>query len=204
MPSYCERGGPGLLAEPFNTFSNIAFIIAAVAGWQLARRHGGPSAGVALLLWLAVAIGAGSTLLHMLPRPWARVADMAPIVAFQIVFLWLYLRSELSLGRTLFLLAGFSMATLATGWLPAVLNGSLFYLPALLVLSGLGVRAWRRDRQCPLLVASGLLVAGLVFRTLDPWACGIFPHGSHFLWHLLNGGVIYQSLAALVSKTAAD
>jgi len=203
MPSYCERGGPGLLAEPFNTFSNLAFVIAALAAWVFARRHGGPSAGVAVLLGLAVAIGVGSALLHMFATPWARVSDLVPIVGFQIVFLGLYLRTELPLARTLGLTALFSMATLAAGWLPAVLNGSLFYLPALLIVGALGIHAWCRDGQRGLFIASGLLLAGLVFRTLDPWACASFPHGSHFLWHLLNGGVVYLSMAALITKKAA-
>jgi len=200
MPSYCERGGPGLLAEPFNTFSNLAFVVAALAGWLVARRHGGPSSGVVVLLGLALAIGVGSALLHLFASPWARVADLAPILAFQMVFLGLYLRAEWSLGRTLGVLAVFSLAKLATGWLPAVLNGSLFYLPALLMLAVLGIHGWRRDGRRGLLVASGLLLAGLVFRTLDPWSCGVFPHGSHFLWHLLNGGVVYLSIAALVTR----
>jgi hypothetical protein len=189
-----------LLAEPFNTFSNIAFVMAAWAAWVLARRRGGPPAGVAVLIGLALAIGAGSALLHLFAAPWARVADVAPIVAFQVVFLWLWLRTGRSLRHTLGLVAMFSLATLASGLLPAVLNGSLFYLPPLVALAALGIGALPRGG---LLIASGMLAAGLVFRTLDPRLCGVFPHGSHFLWHLLNGGVVYLAIAALVTKKAA-
>jgi hypothetical protein len=32
---YCERTGPGLLAEPLNLFSNVGFFLAA---WWLLRR----------------------------------------------------------------------------------------------------------------------------------------------------------------------
>ena len=34
---YCERTGPGLLAEPVNAITNLAFLLAAAACWRLAE-----------------------------------------------------------------------------------------------------------------------------------------------------------------------
>ena len=68
---YCERLGPGLLAEPFNAVSNGSFLIAAWAAWTLARGTGGLSAGLRVLIALAASVGIGSGLWHTLATPWA-------------------------------------------------------------------------------------------------------------------------------------
>jgi len=36
---YCERLGPGLWAELLNALTNLGFLVAALASWQLARRR---------------------------------------------------------------------------------------------------------------------------------------------------------------------
>ena len=61
---YCERSGPGLLVEPFNAITNIAFLIAAWRAWKLGRRLNVLSPGVRLLVALLVLIGVGSALYH--------------------------------------------------------------------------------------------------------------------------------------------
>ena len=61
MPTgYCERCGPGLLAEPINASTNLSFLIAAWAAWFLARRANALHAGTWGLIALSVAIGIGS------------------------------------------------------------------------------------------------------------------------------------------------
>ena len=62
MDAYCERVGPGLLAEPLNAVSNISFLLAAWAAWVLANRTGTLSAGVRALIALAALVGIGSIL----------------------------------------------------------------------------------------------------------------------------------------------
>ena len=53
MDAYCERVGPGLLAEPLNAVSNVSFLLAAWAAWVLATRTGTLSTGVRVLIALA-------------------------------------------------------------------------------------------------------------------------------------------------------
>jgi hypothetical protein len=64
MDVYCERVGPGLLAEPLNAISNVSFLLAAWAAWVLARRVGALSPGVQVLVALGVSVGVGSILWH--------------------------------------------------------------------------------------------------------------------------------------------
>lgn len=110
---YCERVGPGLLDEPLNAVTNLAFLIAAVAVWFLLRvavrevaaaesaiaradgtpapAGGRPVAGTAgrwpvsllVLVGLMVAIGLGSLAFHTVAG-WTVVLDVVPIALFMV------------------------------------------------------------------------------------------------------------------------
>jgi hypothetical protein len=54
-----------------------------------------------------------------------------------------------------------------------------------------------------LLVAAGVYVGALFFRTIDNEVCGALPIGTHFLWHLLIGLVTYLAMRALILNIAA-
>jgi len=191
---YCERVGSGLWGEPLNAITNLAFVAAALAmarrlrQWRLSNDR-----GLVSLIVLMMAIGVGSGLFHTYANPAAQLADLLPILLFQLVFLGLYLRRNLGidLGATVTLLAGFLVLCLvARGW-PQLLNGSLAYAPALTALVLLGIHQGRRGRGPVLLLwAAGLFFLSLTFRSLDLALCASFPHGTHFLWHILNSLVL--------------
>ena len=201
LDHYCERLGPGLLAEPLNAASNAAFLLA--AWWIRARAQRLELAGdrgLAGLTVLVVAIGAGSTLFHTVATPWALAADVLPILLFQLLFLWLYLRrlAALRAAAALPLVALFLLATLASRAAPQLLNGSLAYGPTLLVLLLLG---WREQRRCgrpELLVAGGVFSLSLLLRSVDQLLCPWLPLGTHLFWHLLNAVVLALATAALM------
>ena len=91
---YCERMGPGLLAEPFNLVSNVAYLAAAWAVWRMAPRVDG-GLPIPLLVMLTAAVGFGSSAFHAFATPAARVLDEIPIVCFESAFIWLYGRRVL-------------------------------------------------------------------------------------------------------------
>jgi hypothetical protein len=194
LDEYCERLGPGLWAEPFNALSNLAFLVAAWALWRLSRQRGGPDLDGGILLGLLLCIGTGSSLYHTFATGWARWLDVAPILLFQLWFLWIYGRRVIGLGwpGSAGLVAAFLLAGALMYLDPTLLNRSILYLPALLFLTGLGL--WhRRHARAPwlLLQAAGVLLLSLTLRTLDLSICDRFAIGTHFLWHLLNGLVLY-------------
>ncbi len=199
---YCERLGPGLLAEPVNALSNGAFFLAA---WWIHRRArqqpGRRDRGVATLVALVVGIGVGSTLFHTIATPWTLLADVLPILAFQLVFLWLYLRRWTGLAPlpSQALLALFLAATLISRGQPGLLNGSLAYAPALLVLGLLGIHSLLQGRGVGLLAAAALFLISLGLRSIDLLICPIQPLGTHALWHGLNALVLALTCSALVS-----
>jgi hypothetical protein len=199
---YCERVGAEFWAEPINALTNISFIFAAWSAWHLSRRSSTLSPGIWLLLTTAVAIGFGSFVFHTVATNWARVLDVLPILIFQLLFLWRYAREVIALSRpTSGLLLGAFIVTAFLGrQFPEVLNGSLIYAPAFLVIVSLGLYHAQTAPigRFDLLAAAGLLVASLFFRTIDNMVCSTFPIGTHFLWHIFNGFVVYLVMRSLV------
>ncbi len=199
---YCERTMPGLWSEPLNALSNISFLIAARAIFQLTRRQQKVPIGIWILITLAASIGIGSALFHTLATQWARLLDVIPIMLFQLVFLWLYSRQvvRMKYGYAGGLLVGFFLVSNFSNKFTNVFNGSLSYAPAFLVLLGLGVYHYQQQKREPfvLLAASGVFLFALSFRTLDRAICPYFSTGTHFLWHLCNGILLYLSARALI------
>ena len=101
MDAYCERVGPGLLAEPLNAVSNVSFLLAAWAAWVLATHTGALSAGVRVLIALAASVGIGSILWHTYPTSLTLILDIVPILFFIIWYIWLYTRNVIGM-RSLF------------------------------------------------------------------------------------------------------
>lgn len=198
---YCERLGPGLLAEPRNAFTNLAFLLAALHAWHAADGR----QDVRVLAALIAVIGLGSGLFHTLATRGAQWCDVVPIGLFQLSFLWLYLRRvrELTAPACAAWLALFILALAVAAPLTAPLNGSLAYAPALLALTALGVAHLRRLRDPGLLLAAALFLASLTARSLDLALCPRWPAGTHFLWHLLNA-LLLGRLAQVYARASAS
>jgi hypothetical protein len=73
---YCERVSPSFWAEPVNAVSNLAFLIAAIAAFDLWRRAG--KSDRAILALVAV----GSFAFHTLATRGAMWLDVIPIGLF--------------------------------------------------------------------------------------------------------------------------
>ena len=207
IDAYCERTGPGLLAEPLNAITNASFLIAAWAAWFLARRLGRLSAGVQILIWLSVSVGIGSGLFHTTATAWALILDIVPILLFLVWFFWLYLRSVAGMPTPFAVVAivAFLLASAFAQGFTDVLHGALSYAPSLILLLVLGVfhARERAAARSSLLAAAGVYAIALVFRTLDQEVCSSFPIGTHFLWHSLNGLAAYLAMRCVILSRAA-
>lgn len=206
---YCEQlGAPlGLLQQPLNAITNLAFFAAAYAAYRLAVK--GKVVRDWQVAWLVgwiATIGVGSTLFHTFATYPSMLADVIPIAIYQISYLAIYSRRVVRLKPVA--VAGMIGLFLVMGWavgeLPASvmdpLNGSLAYAPAILFLSVLAVFHARSGQQQPLALglAVGVFLLSLTARTLDFTWCAQLPIGLHFLWHLLNAVVLYLTMSALV------
>ncbi|MCS6786263.1 MAG: ceramidase domain-containing protein [Thiobacillaceae bacterium] len=205
---YCERTAAGLAAEPLNTLSNLAFLVAAglLLGPYRRAYRGRLRQGwdLALLIALIAAIGIGSGLWHLTAQVWALWLDVLPILAYISLFLLVALRrvAGLTWPATLALFAFYHAVNSAVqaSLPPDTLNGSVFYLPTWVALALLAL--WLTRRGLPgareFTLATGLLAVSLTLRTLDLSVCAWLPVGTHFLWHVLNALVLYRLTAGLV------
>ena len=213
--SYCERGGnDAFWAEPINAWSNLAFVVAALAALVLwLRSAGGVRRGVDLfMIFIVAVIGVGSFLFHTHASRWAMVADVAPITVFMLFYFGYVLRRFLSLPWLVVLVgvgAFYGILNYAEGIRcdgGRCLNGSIGYLPALavLLLSGIALLAMRRSVGWSLIAGGLVFCASLVFRTMDQQWCSIVsgidggPLGTHFLWHCLNAFLLFLLLRAAI------
>lgn len=197
---YCEQALAIGGFEPWNALSNLAFVAAAASAWRGDAHSRHAPSGFSLLLLAVLAIACGSFAWHATHAPVAELADVVPILVFVVAFLYVTVRLRPDAGA---FLAGVAAAALlfsilAVGVLaPRLLNGSAAYLPVLAALCVLAARDPRPAARTLLGFAGGLFVVSLTARTLDPQVCTWFPRGSHWLWHLCNGGVIALALHSL-------
>jgi len=89
---------------------------------------------------------------------------------------------------------------------PNILNGSLSYAPAFLVLAGLGWYHFIFNKQQRYILLSALAIfsLALVLRTMDNMLCPYIPIGTHFLWHLFNGILVYCLAISLMLNLEKD
>jgi hypothetical protein len=202
VDNYCERLGPGLWAEPLNATTNLAFILGAWLVWRLARERGALTGKAWLLIALMATVGAGSGLFHTVATTLTEWLDIIPILVFQLAFLWLYFRDVIGLRRMYAgaILVVFLGAALAGETVQEVLNGSLTYAPALITLAILGIYHYMKnlEERTVILIASGVFLLSLTFRTIDGVICSHLPIGTHFLWHILNAVLLYLVARAYV------
>ncbi len=212
---YCERGlDPTFWAEPINAVTNAAFWFAAIAAFMLWRRQPAGDRRVVdlMLIVLVFVIGTGSFLFHTFATRWAALADVIPIGILMLAYMgyalrryfgwsWLYT----AIGLAVFVFALQQAGTLRCDGGPC-LNGSVGYVPAFIALVGIGAVLMVTAHPA----GGALLAAGLIFgvslaaRTLDMEICtgtmlgAVGPVGTHFIWHALNGTLLYILLRAAI------
>ena len=206
VDGYCERLGPGLWAEPLNALSNLAFLIAAVI---MARRARGLAMPTLLVGELAL-IGIGSGLFHTVAQGWAALADVIPILLFILTCLYAANRQFWGLARlpAAGLTALFLPYAAATGPLFSLIPGlgsSAGYAPVPLLILIYAALLWTRQPAPArgLALGGGLLTVSLIARSLDLPLCATNPSGTHFLWHLLNAGVLALMMETLIRNQKA-
>ena len=201
VDAYCERTGPDYWSEPLNALTNLAFLLAAVWVWPGTR---GYPVARALAVNLGI-IGVGSWMFHTQATRIAELADVLPIAAFILIYVFAASRDLLGL-RTGWAIATavaflpYAAATVPVWSLLPGLGSSAGYMPVpVLILA----YAWLlRDRNPAaargFCLGAGLLLISIAFRSADGPLCGIWPYGTHFIWHLINAVMLAQMIRVLV------
>jgi len=209
LDHYCERVLPTLWDEPLNVISNLAFLIAA---YLIIKQLSKPARqhlpwDLWLLILLIPVIGAGSTLWHILAVQWTLWADRIPIIFFISVFLLSSLIRALRVAPVnalmLFLLFHMLNTLVQLTVAPDTFNGSLFYVPAALFLTGMTAILWlQHNASCKVYFFHATLVfyMAIALRTLDLTLCDSVRTGTHFIWHILIGLSIYLLMIGLLKS----
>jgi hypothetical protein len=92
-------------------------------------------------------------------------------------------------------------AFLALTVITAVLGGGLYVSTLITLFAFAALLAFARDAYWTHFAVAGAVFAlSLSLRTLDRDVCDYVPAGTHFLWHLLNGLVLYLVARTLVLR----
>ncbi len=186
--SYCERVGAGLLAEPLNVLSGLAFVLLGV--WLLRKRE---QPGLArAMAAICLVTGITTVLQHLHPSRATVVIDIVPTILFVGITFFAYARDvmRLSLGEavsgTLVMLpfVGGSLLLLLMLEEPFASAG---YASLPVFILGMAVVLRQRDGGTGfgVMMAGVVLMGALALRGLDMPLCDRFPWGTHFLWHLV-------------------
>ena len=213
-PFYCETGHPWLfIAEPVNTITNAAIIIAAYFAYRYVKKSRvGFSGDLIVLIFLLAAVGIGSTLWHGLRTMWALQLDWIPGVLFLLVFSMLWMRQLFGwIAGVLGTIAMFAAAILSVRYSWAYfdtlrnVSPNLRFTPAFatITLFAVGMVAGTARKYGGKAAAQGglILVSALgaaVFRSIDLIVCPYIPFGTHFLWHLLLSTAAFLGIMLLV------
>jgi hypothetical protein len=201
---YCERLDASFWAEPINVLSNIAFLIAAILAWRLyqkTRSKKTPKEVPFLIAMLGI-IGVGSFFFHSFANTWSLLADVLPILFFQILALWIFLKRFLNYSSAICAALILLFVVLSQGlstYVPqAFLNGSAGYLPSLAGqwLIAYGLRHTHKKASQKMWQAGGIFIASLTFRSMDMAMCESVAIGTHFMWHVLNALMLYTVISA--------
>ncbi len=203
---YCERTDASFWSEPVNAITNFAFIVGALFLIRLYQKSTRSDWQSIALIAIVCAVGIGSFLFHTLATRWAMLADVIPITIFIFFYLWVTLRRLIGLGRVagIACLVCFLIVSQFTETIPRdySFNGSITYFPSLAALIVIGsVLQYKAHAMAPqFFVAFGVFTLSLTFRSIDMMVCPIFLVGTHFLWHCLNGLLLYL-LTRIIIKT---
>jgi hypothetical protein len=204
LKNYCERTGEGLWGEPLNAISNIAFFIAAWALYERYRKAGHKDIQTEILISLVAIVGVGSTLFHTFANGLTMIFDVVPIAAFTFYYLWVALRRLVGLTKlkSAIALIGFIIIASQMRHVPDGYrcNGSVDYFPCLgaLFIIGFVLKLHHHASASWLLGACVVFMVSLSFRSVDFLVCPLFPFGTHFMWHSLNGLMLYLLVRALL------
>ena len=200
VDDYCERTGPGPWSEPLNFVTNAAFVVAAIVAYRRYRAIGARDRAIEGMLALLVVIAIGSGLFHSVATRWAMVADVAPIGVLVLIYLGYFCDRVLRLPRraTVAAVGGLVALSAASSLVPrAWLNNSQTYVPTLITMIAMAALTWDTVGR-RVAVAAGLFAVSLTLRSIDQAVCGAIPIGTHFLWHTLNGVLLYVLMAIVI------
>ncbi|WP_417250006.1 hypothetical protein [Celeribacter sp.] len=200
IDSYREQVDFSFWSEPVNAITNLAFVLAALYVWP--RTKGLLLARVlAVILFL---IGLGSFAFHTTATRWGEAADVTPILAFILTYVFAATRDFFGLGSWWAALAAVLFVPFAVIVSPVFLHigmgSSAAYapVPVLIVIYAALLRRRAPATARGMVLGAAVLCISLGFRMLDAPIYATVPMGTHFMWHFLNSIMLAHMIAVYV------
>ncbi len=172
---YCGRLGPGLLGEPLNSFSNLAFVLGALLAWQLWRPSSARDRWQLLLIALAAFIGIGSFIFHGHPTADTLPIDLVPIQVFGLAALAYVCLRYFKFHAAIAVAILVMFFLFRQYWIAVTPKGAL---------GGA--------------IACCAYLAAILVRSWDLYLCPSFPYGVHWVWHLLTALTVSLIVVGMV------
>lgn len=199
---YCERTASGFWNEPLNAITNAAFLIAAWMLYRHYKKRGYRDYETAALIFLIALVGTDSFLFHTFAIRLTLLADIIPITLFVFYYLSVTLRRFFNFHPVISLASAVALVMLMMSMSgvpePYRFNGSVPYFPCLAAILLLSWPIKDTAAKKLLLLAAACFALSLTFRSIDQMLCPVLPFGTHFLWHVLNGIVLYWLTKAVL------
>ena len=195
MYYYCERTAQGLLSEPLNSITNLAFIIISIL---ILKRYRGEKYSVIFGSLIGL-IGIGSFLFHTIPTKMTGLLDIIAILLLILFYLFIINNSVLNFSK-IFSLVITLVSPVIYFYIGNELKGSIsflgdssFYIIILMHLFIIYLFALKEkiEGSFYILLANIIFAISILFRAVDNHICNINFYGTHFLWHILNSLVLY-------------
>jgi|SRR3989344_1335509 len=203
IPVYCEQIIEGIIAEPFNAISNIAFILSGICSIALLKKYKAKSNILWFLPFNIFSIGLGSTLWHTYRTPPTLIMDSIPIYVFIVVVLYLLLNWLLKNKNKAAIVTGSFVLFQTILWLilPSnITNSSIRHIINLAAFSCVLYFLRKKNGTIPkeMWYAFILYFSAIIARTVDLPLCSYFMHGTHMIWHILNAAAVYFAVKMLL------
>ena len=186
---YCERLDIGIWAEPINSVTNAAFIVAAIFMWLRCKNM----VEGRILSFILFSIGCGSFVHHTFAQTWAAILDVTAILIFILTYIFVANRRFLALskmvsviGVILFFPYQLVLASILSNI--QFFGSSVQYISVAILIfiySGF-LRKSEPNLSRGLFFGATILCLSIVFRIIDEPLCSILSVGTHFVWHILN------------------
>jgi len=200
-PIYCEQPVFSSFFEPFNTITNLFFVIAGILLICQFKKSKKLNVKALYLSILLIVIGTGSFAWHLYRTNFTLLIDSIPIGIFILSYLYLYLvKTTKNFYLRIALYIGFYIYTILLSVLLENLtstvifgNGGLGYIIAISYFIILQVYNYLKFKIIvkKSLIISFIFLVSIFFRQIDITICNLIGIGTHFLWHILNSLVLY-------------
>lgn len=204
--TYCEKIFDALIAQPWNTYSNLAFVLVALVLWWRYQVHYLNDPLLKYTCLAPVLIFVGSSIWHATMLGWTLYFDVLPIGLFAGLFITYGVYKRMN--RPLWVAMASVLAVVAVAGLTTKLTAEVIpqksggFIPLALILFGIGLKlADKGIAGAGYYYAAGLSMGlAIIARVADESVCNAMPMGTHWLWHALTALTAYLMVKPLIQK----